>query len=348
MIEVTGTPAQRARAVAELFPERRSALAARLASNPPTLDRSRRRWVDEAWRQLQDALPDSAEYLVATADAVGVDPMVLMASVHRSFLEGLPPDDGCSVVAGTHEQVGAYLVKNRDNPPADRLDHTVLVHRDPAWGGRRVLAVGSVGPFMASSSGVNTAGFALADTAIAIGGAEPGILRYFLMDALLARCTGVAEARGMIDSFTHLGGTLTMIDADGSVAAADLAQRHVTVEAAPEVGRTNHFVGPGADEESTDADRRANSVCRRRHVDDVLAWKRHELDWDELDRRLVDEFSSHDGDGALCRHSPESTTNSLAVYTANPVTASLFTGPPCEAERVDWSPRERPSLPSDP
>lgn len=335
---VVGSPTERAKAATASFPE----MAATGVSDAGALPGDLRRWLEKCWGQLVGTFPEVAEYVEATAETLSISREALLARQHRALLDAgvAVPDEGCSVVAGSHPQVGAFLAKNRDNPPAAFQSHTILEHVDPAWEGRSVLALSSFGACMASSSGINSAGFAIADTAIPVRDAPPGILRYFLMDALLGRCTTVAEALDLIAPISHLGGTLTMVDASGAVAALDLAPSgpDVTVRPRGSVGRTNHYTGAGRSEERRTGAGRTNSVCRRETVDHLAAAVDGSTEeWSVLRERLVDTLSSHQGDGALCRHTSDTRTNGAVVFTARPAAVHTSLGPPCSSPWVDWT-----------
>ena len=339
---VVGGPAERARAAMASFPE----MAETLVLDEAELSADVRRWLDGCWGQLVSTFPEVAEYVEATAEALSISRSTLLARNHRVLLDAgvAIPDEECSVLGASHPEVGAFLVKNRDNPPDVFRHHTILEHIDPAWEGRSVLALSSFGAGMAVSSGINSAGFALADTAIPVAGAGPGILRYFLMDALLGRCTTVAEALELAAPLSHLGGTLTMVDATGAVAALDLAPQspEVTVKPRGSLGRTNHYTGGGASEERGSAAGRTNSVCRRETIDRLaVAVDDSPEEWTALRARLIGILSSHDGDGALCRHGSDSRTNGTVVFTARPPTTLTSLGPPCSSPWVEW--RSRPA-----
>src|SRR5690606_31741039 len=145
--------------------------------------------------------------------------------------------DGCSALA-----VDGVLAKNRDFRPEHAALQRIFVHEDPIWGGRSVLCVGSLGAPGAWSSGINSDGFALADTHVSTADHGPGIHRYFLMNRLLSECATVAEAVALIAGLTHCGGgNLVLVDPSGAAAAVELRHGRVDISLAGRIARTNHF-----------------------------------------------------------------------------------------------------------
>jgi isopenicillin-N N-acyltransferase like protein len=348
---VTGSPAERARATLAAFPERTAALAeaARRSAGEP-IDPDLARWVERSYAVLDHFFPEVAEYLEATADALDVDLMAMFTRSHRKVVRqgfvltpGPNDGDGCSTGAGRHADVGAWIVKNRDNNQESLERQIVVEHVDPAWGGRRAITVANLGGCMANSSGINSAGFAVVDTAVTVADTPPGIFRAFLLDGLLGRCTTVAEAIDIIESVPHLGGTATFADATGAIATADLATDGAVVRHVPEGGttcRTNHFdpeiVARGSAESDT---ARANSLARLATVGGVVrAARAAPRPWPEFREWLCDRMLDHDGPGALCKHDPSGAlTISTTVYSCSPPTMLTSMGPGCVSPWVEWS-----------
>jgi isopenicillin-N N-acyltransferase-like protein len=223
------------------------------------------------------------------------------------------------------------------------LGASVLQHVDPAWGGRRAITVANLGGCMANSSGINSAGFAAVDTAVEVSDAPPGIFRAFLLDGLLGRCTTVEEAVEIIESVPHLGGTVTVADASGAVATADLAPSGAVVEypgAAGTVCRTNHFVSPSLSPVPVGAvASRENSAAR---LDSVGAVMERANDapqpWSEFRDWVCDQMVTHEGSGALCKHDASGLlTLSTTVYGCNPPTMLASLGPGCVSPWVEWT-----------
>ena len=147
---VVGSPAERARAVLGAFPERTAALAAAVGSvdDEPAGDELTA-WVARCYELLARTFPEVTEFLVATADALGVDVMTLFTRSHRRFavhgvavLPGPAADEGCSTAGGLHAEAAAWLVKNRTT--ADRAPDRRRARRSVV-AGRRVIAVANLG-----------------------------------------------------------------------------------------------------------------------------------------------------------------------------------------------------------
>ncbi|HMA14106.1 MAG: C45 family autoproteolytic acyltransferase/hydrolase [Bacteroidota bacterium] len=245
--------------------------------------------------------------------------------------------DGCSAWALAASDEGPAVGKNRDFRGEHAGLQRVFLHADPAWGGRRVLCVGSLGAPGAYSSGMNSDGFALADTAVATTDHGVGWLRYFLMTRLLARHATVAPALDDLRGLVHAGGgSLVLADASGAVAAVDLGHRKVQAEAADGwTARTNHFL-PGSVAGAPDgADSSAESAGRLAALRGALAAGTTRL---QALRALM---ASHDEGGAtgLCRHpvGEGSRTLSGAVFACRPRVMYFCPGNPCETAWVRYS-----------
>lgn len=244
VVVLAGDPYARGLAQAQACPEMaeavRRAIRSRLAEVPRESPASRdvlaaqRGWTE---RHAPEAMAEVA----GIADGFGLDAADVFAFLHANILADLAAAtamaDGCSAFAGR-----GVVAKNRDVradlAPLQRL----FVLRDPAWGARSVLALGSLGAPGAWSSGMNSDGLALADTQIPTADHGPGMLRYVLMNRMLANCSRVEEALAAIAALPHAGGgALVIADATGAVAAVELRHRRVDVERAAWVARTNHY-----------------------------------------------------------------------------------------------------------
>lgn len=244
VIVLEGDPYARGLAQARACPEMadavRRAIRARLAEVPCASPASREFLAAQrAWTERH--APEAMAEVAGIAEGFGLDPAEVFAHLHANILADLAAAtavaDGCSAFARD-----GVVAKNRDVraelAPLQRL----FVLRDPAWGGRSVLALGSLGAPGAWSSGLNSDGLALADTQIPTADHGPGMLRYVLMNRLLATCSRVAEALGAIAALPHAGGgALVLADATGASAAVELRHRRVDVEQAAWVARTNHY-----------------------------------------------------------------------------------------------------------
>jgi hypothetical protein len=247
--------------------------------------------------------------------------------------------DGCSAWALADTAEGPALGKNRDFRGEHAGLQRVFLHADPAWpGGRRVLCIGSLGVPGAYSSGMNSDGLALVDTAVATSDYGVGWLRYFLMTRLLARHTTVAEALDGLRGLAHAGGgSLVLADAGGALAAVDLGHRKVQIEAGNGdwIARTNHFA-PGSVAGAPDsAASSADSEGRLATLHRVLKTGLQSL---AVLRRVM---ASHDRDGAsgLCRHAEggDSRTLSGAVFACRARLLYFCPGNPCETEWLRYT-----------
>ncbi len=320
-----------------------------MAGLDKSIDPAVRGWVVESAKLLERVFPDVAEYLEATARAVGVDYLAMQASyfsyvglsARAEEVEGVDDPEGCSTAAGVLADGGAWLVKNRDTPGWMMDSQSVIEHRDPSWGGAAVVGVSSVGGSMAGSSGINSHGLASVSTSIVGRLGEPGIARAHLQDALLARCETVDEALEIIRSIQHVGGTMTLVDATGTVAAVELSPSGAVIErkqATGGVARTNHYV---QSENSTfaiiDPVRLENSSSRLESMECVVDETELDAPWPEVLGSLRSRMATHDGPGAQCRHGAAVVTVSTTIYRSRPPTMFTSDGPGCSSPWVAWS-----------
>jgi isopenicillin-N N-acyltransferase-like protein len=282
--------------------------------------------------------PDGLQELNGIAEGFGIRVDDLFAYLHLTVITDISLADGCSSWAVRHPQYGALVGKNRDFRGEHlRLQH-VFRHSDPAWGGRTVTCVGSLGSPAAYSSGINSDGLALVDTAVRTTDHGSGLLRYFLMTRLLVRCGDVAEALAEIACLDHAGGgTLVLADRSGALAAVELGHTAVAVEAETEgwVARTNHFVSRelrGANLYETHNVAVATSEARLAHLRSWLGERRAAPTI--ADAQAV--MASHDGPAVtgLCRHGHggDSRTISGALFATARPTLYFCPAKPCSAE----------------
>jgi hypothetical protein len=304
-----------ARACPEMASAVRAAIRDRLAVAP--IDTPAARDFLAAQRDATAALaPEALAELAGIAEGFGLGADEVFVFLHLGCLADLAalPDDGDGCTAFARAGV---VAKNRDFRPEHAVLQRAFVHRDPAWGGRSVLCLGSLGAPGAWSSGMNSDGLALADTQIPTAAHGPGILRYFLMNRLLAECTTVTQALALIRALPHAGGgSLVLADASGGVAAVELRHGRVEIEQAAHVARTNHYTG---------APDRLDPVGHSRAR---LATLRAALE-DTADARAI--LALHAPE-PLCRHAADpSLTLAGAVYDTPRREAAIAFGPPCTA-----------------
>ena len=304
-----------ARACPDAAPAVRAAIRDRPAA-APTGTAGARAFLAAQREATARLAPEALAELAGIADGFALDPDEVFVFLHLRCLADLAtaPDDsdGCTAFARA-----GVVAKNRDFRPEHAALQRVFVHRDPAWRGRSVLCLGSLGAPGAWSSGMNSDGLALADTQIPTAEHSPGILRYFLMNQLLARCAPVAEALALIHALPHAGGgSLVLADASGAAAAVELRHGRVEIETAACVARTNHYTGA--------PDRLApvgHSLPRFATLRAALAGT--------ADARAI--LALHAPE-PLCRHDPDpSPTLAGAVYDTRVRRAAIALGPPCTA-----------------
>lgn len=342
-IHLTGAPFERGRQQAELFPELidtvRQAVLGRLEGVREDLEQPAiRQFLRQQWTFSELRAKECLEEMRGIASGFSLSPEDLLAYLHLGVVtdvaQSAPHEDGCSAWAVSTPS-GGVLGKNRDF----RSEHTALqrvfLHSDPAWNGRDILTVGSLGSPGAYSSGINSDGLAVADTQIGTRDHGVGMLRYFLMSVLLVSCTTVEEALQLIVQTVHVGGgSLVIADAAGGVASVELGHSGVSSRKAGKgwLGCTNHFVSaqlagtqqglPGAA-----MDRSSHSRLK------FLATTLPGLSEDFRLARAMTMMASHenlDSDG-LCRHGEDGDafTISASLYRCQPPSLDFCAGTPC-------------------
>jgi hypothetical protein len=296
----------------------RAAIHQRLAAAPDT---PRGRAFLVAQRDATARLaPEALAEIEGIAHGFGLQPTSVFEFLHLGCLADIalaPADtDGCSAFARD-----GVIAKNRDFRPEHAGLQRIFVQEDPAWGGRSVLCLGSLGAPGAWSSGMNSDGFALADTQIPTADHGPGLLRYFLMNRLLADCATVAEALALIHALPHAGGgSLVMADASGDAAAVELRHHRIDVERGDPVAHANHYEAAPDPLPAV-----AHSVPRLDFLREALATEA------ACNPRAL--LATH-APVALCRHAPDpSPTLAGAVWETRSRSAWIALGPPCSA---DW------------
>jgi hypothetical protein len=297
------------------------------------------------WTFVGKRAPGQLAQVRGVAEGYGIKARDLFAYLHLGLIEdaegqALTEEDGCSVVACRARGTGPVLAKNRDYRGEHRALQRVFLESDPAWGGRRILSIGSLGSPGAFSSGMNSDGLALADTRI--GWRRPGVgwLRYLLMNEILIRAGTVLEALSFIESQPHAGGgSLVLMDAAGHGATVELGAGRLRSQTAGRagIGHTNHFLDPDlwAGQTRSPGDPQAsNSRGRLARIEN----------WIEVSRTqppalqdLAALMASHvqDDRPALCRHggTDGSETISTTVFACTSRRLYSCPGNPCTD---DW------------
>lgn len=296
-------------------PAVREAIRTRLAA-APTGTPAARAFLDRQRDATARLAPEALAEIAGIAEGFGLDPGEVFVFLHLGCLADLAAladdHDGCTAFARA-----GVVAKNRDFRPEHAALQRVFAHHDPAWNGRSVLCLGSLGAPGAWSSGMNSDGLALADTQIPTAEHGPGILRYFLMNRLLADCASVTEALALIRALPHAGGgSLVLADASGAAAAVELRHGRVDVEQGACVSRTNHYTGA------------RDPLAPVGHSATRLATLRAALAGTADPRAIL---ALH-GPEALCRHAADpSPTLAGAVYDTAARAARIAFGPPCSA-----------------
>lgn len=346
VVELAGGPYERGAAQASAVPDSiepvRRAVALRLGLAQKQLSApSVRAFLDAQWRYHDEHAADGLDEMRGVAHGYGIDARELFAYLHLGVIGDL--SDGCTAWARSSAR-GPMLAKNRDFRGEHLGLQRVFRHIDPAWRGRRLLAVGSLGSPGVYSSGINSAGLALADTQVGTSDHGVGLLRYFLMTRVLARASNVDQALELIRASAHAGGgTLVLADASGAMATVELGHRAIAVErrATGFVARTNHFLGAemAPTWRASPADPMAASSTQRLAVVQAAlssATGSHSIE------QAFELMSRHDGAGSagLCRHGQDgdARTISCAVFALDPPTLYFSADTPCTGERVRIAP----------
>lgn len=343
-----GSPYERGRAQAALAPDMvghvRHAIAHRLAETAAALARPEVQAFVAAQREATARhWPEVLEEIRGIADGFGLEAETVFRYLHCSSaadLAALPEHEpeGCTSFAVSAGPLGALVAKNRDYRAEHIPIQRVMHHADPAWNGREILVIGSLGSPGNFSSGMNSDGFALSDTASRTTDLGPGFHRYFLLTWLLVHCASVDEALAAIRRTRHTGsGLLLLGDASGAVAAVELGHDGIGFEhkSSGRVGRANHFVTPYMAPRNlrapATAASRANSERRFPCLQRLLDAAAEPPSPDEAAAILA--YHGEDGGEAFCRHGGDnlSTTIAGAIWITGERRLLHCAGNPCTA-----------------
>lgn len=297
------------------------------------------------WEFIGERAPGQLAQLQGIAEGYGIEARDLFAYLHLGLIEdadgrSLTEEDGCSVVACQAASAGPVLAKNRDYRGEHRALQRVFLESDPAWGGRRILSVGSLGSPSAFSSGMNSDGLALADTRI--GWRRPGVgwLRYLLMNEVLIRAGTVLEAMSFIESQPHAGGgSLVLTDAAGHAATVELGTGRVRSRTAGPagIGHTNHFLDPDLRAGQTRSPEDPEASNSRGRLASIETWIEGNKSEPPALEDLAALMASHEMNDrpALCRHggADGSETISTSVFACASRRLYFCPGNPCTD---DW------------
>lgn len=349
-VELSGSPHERGRQQAERCPELVDAVRRAVDLRMAETRQSRsapgvRDYLEDLLRFHEDHDPEVMEEVRGIGTGFGIPAERLFDYLMASLVADLDPIasgvDECTAFAAPAAGGGAIVAKNRDYRSEHVAIQRAFRHRDPGWGGREVICVGSLGSPGCFSSGMNSDGFALADTASRTTAHGVGRHRYFLLTRLLIRCTTVAEALGEIAATAHAGGgVLVLGDATGCVATVELGCDSLAVEVRRDgwVGRTNHHAaGPmtklnrrGGDLEPAHRNSERRMLTLRRLLEE--APRRMTVE----DAARVLSFRGDAGGEALCRRGGRdlSQTVSGSVYSTTRGRLWFARGDP---SRGDWT-----------
>lgn len=287
--------------------------------------------------------PEGFDESLGISQGYGIVHDDLLAYLHGNVVSDLAAEarraeaDGCTAWAKAHDGacVGARVVKNRDYRGEHGRLQYVFLHRDPAWGGRSMLCLGSLGSPGAFSSGMNSDGLVLVDTQISTRDHGVGWLRYFLMTALLRGCSDVPQALAMVQTVPHAGGgSLVLGDREGQVASVELGHRQApaVVRSNRSVAHTNHFLDSAHAPWflKTSDDLNDSSHGRLACIEAALAVSVEQLTLAKTQALMA----SHGSPGSVCRHADgrSSGTLSCAIYDTADLSLTVSHGPPCEGK----------------
>jgi hypothetical protein len=355
IVDVSGSNSeigrQHALATMHLRPAVEAWIAASLERYPET-DRSAFGRLDEAAAAWEELTPGTLDQLNAMAEVYNLPARGLLTAVLGSYLDCFAevqgPPEGCTTLAVSRPR--PLLSKNRDNENRFLTMQTVLRAKPVA--GNAWLALSTAGAPGVHSSGMNGAGLCVADTHVRSSDVGPGIPRFASMMHLLEQCTTTEEAVDYLLTTSQMGlGTLTLLDATGSMAVVECAfsqsevlqlTRSQLENGASAMVATNHYVSTSLCEawlESATGTPGESSRARRSVAVEALA-KRHDQGGDPMGADDLKELAgSHMGfdaegntlPGSICQHGPrlESETISTAIFDPLAREMRLCLGHPC-------------------
>jgi len=349
-LHLSGTPFRRGRMQATLCPDMidfvRTAVSARMEETraalalPETkaLIKGNRAYTEKHYPEILEEMSGICEGFGLSLDTLFDYMHCAVASDLGQMGERMP--EGCTSFAAANPELGAVVAKNRDYRPEHIPIQRAFHHRDPAWGRREVLCLGSLGSPGNFSSGMNSDGLAVTDTNSRTTDHGVGMHRYFLLTWLLVHCGSVDEALERILGMPHVGGGLLILgDAAGTVAAVELGHRKVGHEkkVRGRVGRANHFVTDGMAEVNLRTPDSEAQSCHsdRRHPTLQKRLAEAPSPFGIADAARLASYHGEEGGEGFCRHGPKDLGNTISctVYATRPRTLTFTAGNPCEA---DW------------
>lgn len=341
-LHLSGPPRNRGQQQAALVPDAatsvRGSVESRFAGSKELLGRADiQDYLAKQWDFLSEHAPAQVAEVEGIAEGYGLSARDLSSYLHLGILDHSPaPDDGCSTFAASQSVLGPFVAKNRDYSGEHRDLQRVFIQSDPDSTAMQCIFVGSLGSPGAFSSGMNSAGLALADTRVDWPTPGVGWLRYYLMTEILWRANTVDEAIEFISSVPHAGGgSLAMVDASGTVASVEFGHPEAVIQTSRSgtFVHTNHYLFAPLSETSIQSlvgGRAGNSQARLAVLRQAAARYAKQTGLQEI----VDLFSSHDaGEGSLCRHGADGEvgTISTVVFCCETRELLYFGGNPCES-----------------
>lgn len=300
-------------------------------------------YLSAQWKFLDQRAPGQLAQIQGIAEGYGIEADDLFAYLHLGLIEDADgssraEEDGCSVVACRVADSGPLLAKNRDYWGEHWALQRVFLESDPAWQDRRILSVGSLGSPGAFSSGMNSDGLALADTAIAWPRPGIGWLRYLLMNEILINFCTVVKALDFIKSQPHAGGgSLVLMDVTGRSVSVELTTGRIFSRTASPagIGQTNHFLNSSHRAELSRVSENPDASNSRDRLARIENW----LDDNKFAQPDINHVAalmgSHDSLDvtALCCHGDDSETISTSLFACASRILYFCPGNPCTD---DW------------
>jgi len=301
---------------------------------PPLVEEMAETWAQHA--------PETLEILNGIAETMNLEWNDYFKYTISSYLGDrlrlMRQAEGCTTWAASGTITGdsaPILSKNRDYRP----DHQPLqcLARIRTRDGYPYLCLTSAGSPGVFSSGINSAGLAVADTYVGSKDVGPGVARYSFMMYLLERFSSVQQAIDYLPTVPHSGsGTMTLVDSQGEIAVFEVTHTFQVVRRSMDgfIASTNHFTAPETcslwiDGESEHL--RGNSQARREKVESALRSTIGNIDV-LFSQRLM----AYHGDNlsSLCRHSdiePGSITISNVILLPLQVGMYVTSAQPCNS-----------------
>ena len=313
-----------------------SAINQRLEENRAIFANAKiREYMDRQWEFTSEHCHDELTEMIGVADGFGIDPKRIFDFLHMGIAANLYVNvigqDGCSTWAISNSPEGPVVGKNRDFMGEHAGLQAVFLHEDPDWpDAQRMMCVGSMGAPGAYSSGINSDGLVVVDTHVATSDHGVGWLRYFLMTRLLTHHKDVTSALEFIKSVSHAGGgSLTLADPSGRVAAVDIGHKSVSIVERVNgwVVKTNHYEEGSVPNLESDAPMQGSSLTRYNALEVTLQKTDKTLDG------MAAVIASHTDETieGLCRHGEDgdSLTLSGAIFLCQSRKLYFTYGNPC-------------------